>query len=145
MGSGNSLSNWEATAAGEQHLYWEYTGTAWMQLPPRHETRITAPNSLYERVQSDAHSQQLQLAEPASFSNEYVIVADATWAEQTGVSTISELATHLRDVDRIPGIAVNEEFFHRQDGWPGLASYYDVRAEEREPSSPRRSSLRLSD
>lgn len=132
IGSGNSLSNWEATAAGEQHLYWEYTGTAWMQLPPRHETRITDPNSLYERVQSDAHSQQLQLAEPASFSNEYVIVADATWAEQTGVSTISELATHLRDVDRIPGIAVNEEFFHRRDGWPGLASYYDVRTEDRE-------------
>jgi len=132
IGSGNSLSNWDATAAGQQHLYWEYTGTAWMQLPPRHETRITDPNSLYERVQSDAHSQQLQLAEPASFSNEYVIVADATWAEQTGVSTISELATHLRDVDRIPGIAVNEEFFHRQDGWPGLASYYDVRTEDRE-------------
>ncbi|MXR40441.1 hypothetical protein GRX01_03625 [Halobaculum sp. WSA2] len=132
IGSGNSLSNWEATAAGEQHLYWEYTGTAWMQLPPRHETRITDPNSLYERVQSDAHSQQLQLAEPASFSNGYVIVADATWAEQTGVSTISELATHLRNGDRIPGIAVNEEFFHRQDGWPGLASYYDVSTEDRE-------------
>jgi len=132
IGSGNSLSNWEETAAGQQHLYWEYTGTAWMQLPPRHETRITDPHELFERVQSDAHSQELKLAEPASFSNEYVIVADTAWTEQTGVSTISELGAHLRDVGSIPRIAVNEEFFHRQDGWPGLASYYDVSTEDRE-------------
>jgi len=132
IGSGNSLSNWQATAMGQQHLYWEYTGTAWLQLPPRHETRITGPNTLFERVQSDAHSQQLQMAEPAPFSNEYVIVADATWAEQMGVSTISELVSYLRNVDTLPKIAVNEEFFHRQDGWRGLASYYDATAENRE-------------
>lgn len=132
IGSGSSLSNWEATATGQQHLYWEYTGTAWIQLPPRHEARITDPDSLFERVQSDAQSQQLRLAEPAPFSNEYVIVADATWAEQTGVSTISELSIHLRNVDRVPEIALNEEFVHRQDGWRGLASYYDVSTEKRE-------------
>jgi osmoprotectant transport system substrate-binding protein len=133
IGAGNSLSNWEETAAGEQHLYWEYTGTAWLQLPPRHERRITDPKSLFERVQADADSQRLQLADPAPFSNEYVIVADARWAERTDVSTISDLAAHIRNGGDTPGVAVNEEFYHRQDGWRGLASYYEIETANGEP------------
>jgi osmoprotectant transport system substrate-binding protein len=134
IGAGNSLSNWEETAAGEQHLYWEYTGTAWLQLPPRHERRITDPKSLFEQVQADANSQRLQLADPAPFSNEYVIVADARWAERTDVSTISDLAAHIRNGGDTPGVAVNEEFFHRQDGWRGLASYYEIETANGEPT-----------
>jgi len=136
IGSGDSLSNWEATAAGEQHLYWEYTGTAWIQLPPRHEVQITNHESLFERVQPDAHSQQLRMAEPASFSNEYVIVADKTWAEQTNVSTISELAAYLNNGDKNPVVAVNEEFYHRQDGWHGLAEYYEISDVDRRTFEP---------
>ncbi|WP_276274249.1 glycine betaine ABC transporter substrate-binding protein [Haloarcula litorea] len=133
IGAGNSLSNWEATASGDQHLYWEYTGTAWLQLPPRHDRRITDPESLFERVQADADSQRLQLADPAPFSNEYVIAADARWAEQTEISTISDLAAHIRNGGDTPGVAVNEEFFHRQDGWRGLASYYEIETANGEP------------
>jgi osmoprotectant transport system substrate-binding protein len=133
IGAGNSLSNWEATAAGDQHLYWEYTGTAWLQLPPRHERRITDPESLFERVQADADSQRLQLADPAPFSNEYVIVADARWAERADVTTISDLAAHIRNGGDSPGVAVNEEFYHREDGWRGLAAYYGIETATSEP------------
>ncbi|MGB9965712.1 glycine betaine ABC transporter substrate-binding protein [Halobacterium hubeiense] len=133
IGAGNSLSNWNATATGDQHLYWEYTGTAWLQLPPRHEERITDPGLLFERVQADANSQQLQLADPAPLSNEYVIVADAGWAEQTGISTISDLAAFIRNGGNTPGVAVNEEFYHREDGWRGLAAYYGIETVSGEP------------
>jgi len=133
IGAGNSLSNWEETAAGEQHLYWEYTGTAWLQLPPRHERRITDPKSLFERVRADADSQRLQLADPAPFSNEYVIIADARWAERSDVSTISDLSAHIRNGGDTPGVAVNEEFYHRQDGWRGLAPYYEIETANGEP------------
>ncbi|MFT4883821.1 MAG: osmoprotectant transport system substrate-binding protein [Natronomonas sp.] len=129
VGAGDSLANWEATASGERDLYWEYTGTAWTQLPPRHDERITDPDRLYERVRAEAASQGIYTAEPAAFSNEYVVVADRTWTEEIGVTTFSELADHLDDGDADLGIAVNEEFYHRQDGWNGLLDYYGVDAD----------------
>lgn len=133
IGAGNSLSNWEATAAGDQHLYWEYTGTAWLQLPPRHERQITDPESLFEHVQADADSRRLQLADPAPFSNEYVIVADASWADQGDITTISDLAAHIRNGSDSPGVAVNEEFYHREDGWCGLTIHYGIETAAGEP------------
>lgn len=126
IGYGNSLANWTATANGEKHLYWEYTGTAWTQLPPRHETRVSDPDRLFERVQSDARSQGLRMADPASFSNEYVIVVDQAWAGQLGISTLTDLFEYVAEAPAEIGVALNEEFYHRNDGWAQLFSYYDV-------------------
>jgi len=126
IGYGNSLANWRATASGEKHLYWEYTGTAWTQLPPRHETRVSDPDRLFERVKSDARSRGLRMADPASFSNEYVIVVDRAWAQQLGISTITELFEYISETSSEIGIALNEEFYHRDDGWDGLLEFYGV-------------------
>ncbi|WP_336136124.1 glycine betaine ABC transporter substrate-binding protein [Natronomonas amylolytica] len=128
IGSGDSLANWEATASGDKDLYWEYTGTAWAQLPPRHDERVTDPDRLYEQVRADAETRGIHTAEPAAFSNEYVVVADRTWVEETGVTTLGGLAEYL-DGEAALGVAVNEEFYHRQDGWNGLLDYYGVGAD----------------
>jgi len=132
IGDGDSLSNWEATSSGDRHLYWEYTATAWARLPPRRERRITDAGTLFQRVRSDARSRGVRMAEPAPFSNEYVIVADKAWAEAIGVSTISELAAYFRNADGDPGIALNEAFYHRPDGWHGLLSRYGVSSDGRD-------------
>jgi osmoprotectant transport system substrate-binding protein len=126
VGYGNSTENWTATADGTKHLYWEYTGTAWRELPPRREIRLTDPAELYERVARDAREQGLRMAPPAPFSNEYALVADRSWSERTGVATLSEFADHLTAGNTDVAVAVNEEFYRRDDAWRGVTSYYGV-------------------
>jgi len=131
IGYGNTRENWRATVDGVKHLYWEYTGTAWRELPPRHDRRVTDPERLSELVAADARDRGIRMAAPASFSNGYVLVADREWSERTGVSTTSEFATRLADGNTDVGVAFNEDFYHRRDGWTGLADYYGVPAETR--------------
>lgn len=126
IGYGGSLANWEAVVAGTKDLYWEYTGTAWSRLPPRHTERITEPERLYELVAADARDQGVRMGEPAPFSNEWVLVADRKWSERTGVTTIGGLADHIDDGDTDFGIALNEDFYHREDAWNGVADYYGI-------------------
>ena len=131
IGYGNSRENWEATAAGVKDLYWEYTGTAWSRLPPRRERRVTDPDRLSELVRADARTQGLRMGSPASFSNEYVLVANRRWSERTGVTTLSELQAHVAAGNTDFGLAINEDFYHRRDAWRGLADHYDIDAERR--------------
>jgi len=126
VGYGNSAENWAATADGRKHLYWEYTGTAWRELPPRREIRLTDPAELYERAARDAREQGLRMASPAPFSNEYVLVADRAWSERTGVATLGEFADHLLAGNTDLAVAVNEEFYRREDAWRGVTAYYGV-------------------
>ena len=130
IGYGSSEENWEATATGVKDLYWEYTGTAWSRLPPRHDQRVTDPQRLYDLVESDARTQNVRMAQPASFSNEYVLVADREWSDRTGVTTLEEFAMYVADESTAVGIAVNEDFYHRRDGWNGVTAYYGLTAEQ---------------
>jgi osmoprotectant transport system substrate-binding protein len=131
IGYGNSLANWNATKSGIKDLYWEYTGTAWQRLPPRKQERITDPERLYQLVREDARTQDLRMAPPADFSNEYVLVADRAWSERTNVTTISEFQAHVDEGHTDLGVALNEDFYHRRDGWHGLSDFYGIDADAR--------------
>jgi len=126
IGYGDSVENWQAVADGTKDLYWEYTGTAWSEIPPRHDERITDPGELYDRISTDAREQGIRLATPARFSNEWVLVADRAWSERTGVSTISDLASHLEDGNTDVGVAFSADFYRRGDAWPGAVSFYGI-------------------
>ena len=93
---------------------------------------MTDPRRLYELAAADARERGLRMAEPASFSNEYVLVADRDWSERTGVETISDLAAHVDAGNAGFGIAVNEDFYHREDAWEGVTEYYGIGPDARE-------------
>lgn len=131
IGYGNSRENWTATRTGAKDLYWEYTGTAWAQLPPRRDRRVTDPRELYELVAADARERGLRLAEPSQFSNGYVLVADRDWSERTGVTTISGLTAHIAAGHTDFDVAINEDFYHRRDAWDGITAYYGLEDRQR--------------
>ncbi|WP_276260303.1 glycine betaine ABC transporter substrate-binding protein [Haloglomus litoreum] len=126
IGYGGSLQNWNAVVSGVKDLYWEYTGTAWTELPPKHTERITDPQRLYERVRADAREHGAEMSTPAPFSNEWVLLADRGWSERTGVTTISGLVAHLNAGNTDFGVALGEDFYHRQDAWGGMADFYGL-------------------
>ena len=126
IGYGNSRNNWQAITNGTKDLYWEYTGTAWLRLPPVREERITDPETLYERVRADAEEQGLTMGTPAPFSNEFVLVVDREWSERTDVTTISDLVAHINAGNTDFGMAFGKDFYHREDGWQALCDYYGM-------------------
>lgn len=125
VGLGGTTTNFRALDSGEIQLYWEYTGTAWLTLPPQHETVITDPQKLYEKVKREFEQKHdLTFLQRAPLNNTYVILANPDWAKETGVKTLSEFVTYLEETNETVTVALNAEFQSRADGWPGLVKHY---------------------
>ena len=132
IGAGNSSTNWEQLKQGTQDLYFEYTGTIWLELPKKRTKRFSDAERLYRKAKAKAASQGIALGQPAPFSNEWVIVLARPFAERTGVETVGELMRYLETSPDALTVAFDEPFTKRPDGWPGLSRYYALDPEARE-------------
>ncbi len=116
FGLGGTLVCYQALANGEIDVYPEYTGTIEQAI-----LKLPAPVSHQElgRLLADEHD--LEMLQPLGFNNTYAIALQRDRAEGLGLRTIGDLAAHpdLR-------IVFSHEFLNRQDGWPGLASAYQL-------------------
>lgn len=122
---GGTVTNFEALKAGDIDHYWEYTGTAWATLPPKHEEVITDPDELYDKVAEEfSEEYDIELLNRASFNNTYVLVARKDWVEETGVETLSDFASYVKEGNTDFTIVMDAEFAERSDGWPGLIEHY---------------------
>ncbi|MDR5671978.1 Periplasmic glycine betaine/choline-binding lipoprotein of an ABC-type transport system (osmoprotectant binding protein) [Halalkaliarchaeum sp. AArc-CO] len=126
-GLGGTVPNFEALRENEVDLYWEYTGTAWLTLPPQQEEVIADPEELHQEVQEEFEAEHgIAVLERSPLNNTYVITARPGWYEETGIDTLSELAAYANDgnaADLDP--VLGPEFQERDDGWAGLLEYYD--------------------
>ena len=125
VGLGGTTTNFRAVDSGEIQLYWEYTGTAWQTLPPKHETVITAPQKLYKKVKQEFENvHNLTFLQRAPLNNTYVLMANPDWVQKTGVKSLSGLTSYLEKSNEKVTVALNAEFQSRADGWPGLIKHY---------------------
>jgi glycine betaine/choline ABC-type transport system substrate-binding protein len=132
IGYGGTSENWNALVTGRIDTYWEYTGTIWTVVPPRHDEFVTDGDRLYDLVQNDLASQEMRMLTPAEFDNSFVLVTRRSWSEQTGVWTLSGLAEYVNEGNTDFSIAVGTDFYHRPDGWTELTDYYDFQRHELE-------------
>lgn len=125
VGLGGTTTNFRAVKNDEIDLYWEYTGTAWATLPPKHDKVITDPKKIYNKVDEEFNEQHnLDFLQRAPFNNTYVLIANPNWVEKTGVKTISDFAEYVKNGNTDFTVVLNAEFEKRSDGWPGLAKHY---------------------
>jgi len=125
VGLGGTNTNFQALQEGEIDTYWEYTGTAWLTLPPQHDEVISDPQEIYDRVKSEFESEHgITFLERAPFNNTYVLLANPDWQSETGIETMSEFASHVQDGNTDLTVVMNAEFQDRSDGWPGLTDHY---------------------
>lgn len=131
VGLGGTTTNFKAVKSDQVDLYWEYTGTAWATLPPKHDKVITDPQKIYNKVDEEFNKKHdLDFLQRAPFNNTYVLTANKNWVEKTGVKTISDFAKYVNSGNTDFTVVMNAEFQQRADGWPGLAKHYgfaDVR------------------
>lgn len=110
---------YEALRSGDIDLYPEYTGTI-AEVILKDATRP----SLAAMRRSLAPF-GIGVGEPLGFEDSYAIALTRDAQQRTGVRALSDLARHpeIR-------LGLSHEFLGRADGWPGLASAYDLRLSE---------------
>ncbi len=127
VGLGGTTTNFRALESDEVQLYWEYTGTVWQTLPPKHDTVISDPATLAEKARQEFEARHdLTLLQLAPLNNTYVIMTNPQWGRDTGVKSLSDFASFLADTEETITVALNAEFQSRSDGWPGLLEHYGL-------------------
>ncbi len=114
FGLGGTLICYEALKSGEIDLYPEYTGTlsqAVLNLPG-------SPNR--SQINQALVNDGLELLDEYGFNNTYAIVVRDALADELELKTISDLNDHQL------ALAFSHEFLQREDGWPGLARWYEL-------------------
>ncbi|WP_137285545.1 ABC transporter substrate-binding protein [Halorussus salinisoli] len=125
VGLGGSVTNFEALKNGESDLYWEYTGTSWATLPPKHDEVITDSEKIYNNVKDEFEEEYgITLLERSPFNNTYVLLTRKKWAEEQGISSLSDFGTWVKDGNTDETVVMNAEFEQREDGWPGVTEHY---------------------
>ena len=112
----------EALETGEIDMYWDYTGTGWVNILGN--TTEEVPENLYAAVaEADAENSIVWL-QPAPFENTYAIAVPSDFAEENEIATISDAVTFIQENPDQGSICAASEFINRDDGLPGLEEAY---------------------
>ncbi|MFT5050867.1 MAG: osmoprotectant transport system permease protein [Chlamydiales bacterium] len=121
-GLGGTLVCHEALLTGELDLYPDYTGTGWAVVLKEPE-RVTDPLRTFLHVQAEYRERfDVEWLQPFGFDNTYAIAVDRDFAARLGLERISDLV----EVEEPIRAGLGIEFVNREDGYPGLSSYYGL-------------------
>lgn len=113
-----------ALEKGEIDAYYEYTGTAWINIlgntapVPGSEAQFTA-------VQEADAKNDISWFAPATANNTYAIAANEAMVAKYTPTTISDYAKVVQENVADAGLCTAAEFVTRDDGLPGLQQAYD--------------------
>lgn len=116
----------QAQENGQIDLYWEYTGTSLINY--NDVTESLSADETYQRVKELDGEKGLVWLEPSAANNTYALAMRAESVKETGISTLSDLASAVNDGEEL-AFAMNAEFYAREDGWRPLQRAYDFRVE----------------
>lgn len=125
-GLGGTAQIWRALTNGEIDQYWTYTNTQWNQIHGK-ESVINDSDEIYSEVKNVIESNHdISVLEPTKARAEWTIVTRPDWAEETGISTISDFAGYVRQENTDFTFVTYAEFAERQDGLPNLLEQYNI-------------------
>lgn len=113
-----------ALTSGSIDLYWEYTGTAWINYLKQTEP-IGDPAGQYAAVaQQDLAKNKVKWMAAAPANNTYALAVKTTTMRQLGIADLSGYARLAKSDPAKASTCVASEFAGRSDGWPGLQKAY---------------------
>ena len=110
---------------GGSDVYWDYTGTGWINYL-EHDEPINDAQEQYEAVkEEDLEKNGLVWGPLAPFNNTYAFATTEDFAQENGLETHSDMAEYLK---QNPGatVCVESEFAARPDGYPGFKKAYGI-------------------
>ena len=121
-----STATREALLGGDIDVYWDYTGTGWINYL-LHEKPIPDAQEQYEAVRKeDLAKNDIVWGEPAPMNNTYAIAVADEFAKEKDLSTVSDMAELAKSSPDDATICVESEFSARPDGLPGLQAMYGM-------------------
>ncbi|SMY12989.1 glycine betaine ABC transporter substrate-binding protein [Brevibacterium jeotgali] len=112
----------EALESGEVDFYWEYTGTGWVNILGN--TTEDVPDDLFAAVSEDDEANGIAWLDPAQFENTYRIAVKEDFANENGITTMSDSAEFIEENPDQARICAASEFINRDDGLPGMEDAY---------------------
>ncbi|RXE48790.1 glycine betaine ABC transporter substrate-binding protein [Chromohalobacter israelensis] len=116
----------QAQENGQIDLYWEYTGTSLINYNDESAKGLTVDET-YQKVKELDAEKGLVWLEPSDANNTYALAMRKESVEETGITTLSDLAQAVNDEQGLT-FAMNAEFYAREDGWRPLQQAYEFRA-----------------
>lgn len=115
-----------ALLSKEIDLYWDYTGTGWVNILKHPPTNL--PKDLYQAVaKEDAAKNKVAWLKPAPFENSYAMAVSEDFAAKNNVRTMSEAAAYVKANPKDSAVCAASEFLSRDDGLPGLEKAYGIK------------------
>ena len=112
----------EALVSDEIDLYWDYTGTGWVNILGNGTENV--PEDLYAAVADGDAANGIAWLEPAPFENTYRIAVPTAFAEENNLVTMSDAAAYIAANPSESAVCAAAEFINRDDGLPGLQNAY---------------------
>jgi osmoprotectant transport system substrate-binding protein len=111
----------KAQENGQIDLYWEYTGTS--LLTYNKVTEKVAPGDVYNKVKELDAKKGLVWLNPSQANNTYALAMRDSDAQERDIKTLSDLSDAVNAKTGLT-LAVNAEFYSRQDGLKPLQKAY---------------------
>ncbi|HUD86284.1 MAG TPA: ABC transporter permease/substrate-binding protein [Xanthobacteraceae bacterium] len=109
----------DALASGDIDVYVDYSGTLWVN--QFHQTDVPPREQLLAELKAILAKQQITLLGELGFENAYALVMPKARAEQLGIHSIADLASHAATMS----IAGDYEFFSRPE-WAAVQKAYGL-------------------
>src|ERR1700676_800273 len=109
----------DALASGDIDVYVDYSGTLWAN--QFHHSDIKPHEQLLGELKAILAQQNITLLGELGFENAYALVMPRKRAEQLGIHSIADLASHAP----VMSMAADYEFFSRPE-WAGLQKAYGL-------------------
>jgi osmoprotectant transport system permease protein len=109
----------DALASGDVDVYVDYSGTLWAN--QFHHSDIKPREELLDELKATLATQKITMLGELGFENAYALVMTRKRAEELGIHSIADLASHTPTMS----MAADYEFFSRPE-WAGLREAYGL-------------------
>jgi osmoprotectant transport system substrate-binding protein len=111
----------KALTSGQIDMYWEYTGTGWVDILGHEVSQAPKdPSQLYKAVAKEDLNNGIKWFALSPANDTYAIATSA----DNSVKTLSDYAALAKSNPSDASLCAASEFLDRDDGWPGLEKLY---------------------
>jgi len=121
-----SIGAREALKKGSVDLYWEYTGTAWINYLG-HTTPIANAHEQWVAVAEQDARNGIVWLPPAPLNNTYAFAGTQANMRKYDLNTLSDVAALAKRDPRAVTFCVENEFAAREDGLGGVLARYGIK------------------
>lgn len=114
----------QALEVGDVDLYWEYTGTSWINFQQQTKP-IPDEQAQYDAVKkADGERFGIAWLDYSPVNDKYALATTKEFAEQHHLRTMSDMVALLKKDPSLGTLCVESEFISRQDGLAGAEKTY---------------------